>query len=303
MRAREHAIALDKNNAVRENKILARARVVLSEMRSEGKSSLTLLEIKSSLSELNSCFSILFPGVVEPSAMKIYSENDQKEAASETSFSQSSSGAVVWECDGQEVNDDDNVRVDDEGGDGAESTQVAVDNSVNNDDDDDDVAWEDASVPYDDSEDVEENLADIVTAPYTLSIMLPMTAMGVETADNAIVLQTLREISTHLTSFALPILTKWRGELSSAMGVYNQDDSADKRSRKRGRADDDSELQHSSRRLTVPADHLTSKQKEEAISYALREVYKLELEVQTVLRTRCSTFLQQLPLPLQQESY
>jgi hypothetical protein len=300
MRAREHAIALDKNNAVRENKILARARVVLSEMKAEVKSSLSLLEIKSSLSELNSCFSIIFPGVVEPSAMEVYSENDQKEAVSDTLFPQSSSGEVVWECDGQEVNDDDNVKDDNEGADGAESTQVAVDNSVN-DDDDDDVAWEDASVPYDDSEDAEENQADIITAPYTLSIMLPMTAMGVETADNAIVLQTLREISTHLTSFALPILTKWRGELSAAMGVYNQDDGADKRNRKRGRADDDNELRHS-RKLTVPADHLTSKQEEEDISYALREVYTLELEVQTVLRTRCSTFLHQLPSPLQQES-
>jgi hypothetical protein len=267
-------------------------------MKAEGKSSLSLLEIKSSLSELNSCFSIIFPGVVEPSAMKIYSENDQMEAVSDTSFPQSSSGDVVWECDGQEVNDDDNVNDDNEGADGAERPQVAVDNSVNVNDDDDDVAWEDASAPYDDSEGAEENQADIITAPYTLSIMLPMTAMGVETADNAIVLQTLREISTHLTFFALPILTKWRGELSSAMGVYNQDDSADKRSRKRGRADDDSELQQSSRRLTVPADHLTSKQEEEAISYALREVYTLELEVQTVLRTRCSTFLQQPPLPL-----
>lgn len=233
--------------------------------------------------------------------MEIYSENDEKEIVSDTSFPQSSSGEVVWECDGQEVNDDDNVKDDDEGVDGAESTQVAVDNSVN-DDDDDDVAWEDASVPHDDPDDAEENQADVITAPYTLSIMLPMTAMGVETADNAIVLQTLREISTHLTSFALPTLTKWLGELSSAMGVYNQDDSADKRSRKRGRTDDDSELQHSSRRLTVPADHLTSKQEEEAVSYALREVYTLELEVRTVLRTRCSTFLHQLPSPLQQES-
>lgn len=233
--------------------------------------------------------------------MKIYNENDRQETVSDTSFPQSSSGEVVWECDGQEVNDDDHVTDDNEGCNGVERTQVAVDNSVS-DDDNDDVAWEDASVPYDDHEDSEENQADIITAPYTLSIMLPMTAMGVETADNAIVLQTLREISTHLTSFALPTLTKWRGELSAAMGVYNQDDSADKRSRKRGRADDDNELQHSSRRLTVPADHLTSKQEEEAISYALREVYTLELEVQTVLRTRCSTFLHQLPSPLQQES-
>ena len=129
-----------------------------------------------------------------------------------------------------------------------------------------------------------------------------MTAMGVETADNAIVLQTLREISNHLTSFALPTLTKWRGELSSAMGVYNHDNSEDKKSKKRGRADDENEIQEPSRRSTMPIDDLTSIQEKEAISYALREVYTLELEVQTVLRTRCSTFLQQPPVPLSLES-
>ena len=230
--------------------------------------------------------------------MRILKENDLKEAISETFIQQSSSGEIVWECDGQEVNNDDDLNNDNEMDDSTEPAPLATDTAaVNNDDDDDDVAWEDASVPNDDLEDDEEIEAEAVIAPFTLSIMLPMTAMGVATADNAVVLQTLKEISNHLTSFALPTLTKWREELSLAMGVYNHDNYDDNRSRKRGRDDDVNELQQHSRRSTMPIDDLTSMQEKEAISYALREVYTLELEVQTVLRTRCSTFLQQPPMP------
>ena len=196
----------------------------------------------------------------------------------ETLIPLSSSREVVWDCDGQELDNDDDIDADIEVGDSGKPNPIAIDNSVN-DDDDDDVAWEDASVPYDDVEEVEESQAETVIAPFTLSIRLPMTAMGVETADNAIILQALREISNHLTSFALPTLTKWRGELSSAMGVYNHNDAEVEISRKRGRADDDKESLHSSRRSAKPIDDLTSMQEKEAISYALREVYTLELEV------------------------
>ena len=230
--------------------------------------------------------------------MRNLKENDFKEAISETFIPQSSSGEIVWECDGQEVNNDDDLNNDNDMDDSMESAPIVTDTAaVNNDDDDDDVAWEDASMPNDDFADDEEIEAETVIAPFTLSIMLPMTAMGVATADNAVVLQTLKEISNHLTSFALPTLTKWRGELSLAMGVYNHDNYDDNRSRKRGRDDDVDELQQHSRRSTMPIDDLTSMQEKEVISYALREVYALELEVQTVLRTRCSTFLQQPPMP------
>jgi hypothetical protein len=81
-------------------------------------------------------------------------------------------------------------------------------------DDDSDVAWEEDQSHKDSSdigsEEKEDQRLEISTAPYTLEINLPMTAVGVETADNKIVLQAIREISAHLISHALPTLEGWR---------------------------------------------------------------------------------------------
>jgi hypothetical protein len=75
----------------------------------EGLSSLSLRDIRSSLSELNSCFAILFPGVtipdIEAFPLKQLPVNDSTDMVSKDRISSLSrnSDRVVWEHDGEEI--------------------------------------------------------------------------------------------------------------------------------------------------------------------------------------------------------
>jgi hypothetical protein len=136
------------------------------------------------------------------------------------------SDRVVWESDGQEIEappDNDND---------CENNAEKDGEYKNYSDDDSDVAWEeDHENSSDTGKEEEDQRLEISTAPYTLEIHLPMTAAGVETADNSIVLQALREISGHMTAHALPALEQWREALSTALGCYHSGNIVQKRKR------------------------------------------------------------------------
>jgi hypothetical protein len=277
-RALLHAEQMNRRQRIKENKVLARARQVLSELTPEiGKTNM-LMEIRCSLSELNSCFDIIFPGVTESVERRHLSFLHSMSSQDGNGFydAPSKSQPIVWECDGEEI------CCEDEKDDEAKPTSVAGSRN----DDDDDVVWEDG-VDDSDHEDQDEHQAEITSAPFTIEINLPMTAAGVETADNAIVLQTLREITSHLTTHALPILSEWRGALASALGVlnYRRDDEGPSKKRKRGAGKFDAALVDNTQN-----DEAYCPEKD-AISSALRVVCALDDEVQKVLRTRCRTLL------------
>jgi hypothetical protein len=281
-RALLHAEQMNKRQGIKENKVLARARQVLSELTPEiGKTNI-LMEIRCSLSELNSCFDIIFPGVTESVERKplSFSNSMCSQDGIGLNDAPSKSQPVVWECDGEEICGEDEIN--------DEVKPISVANSCNdaNDNDDDDVVWEDG-VDDSDHEDLDEHQAEITSAPFTIEINLPMTAAGVETADNAIVLQTLREITSHLTTHALPILSEWREALASALGVlnYNGEDEGPSKKRKRGTGNfNDAFIDTTNKNETYSPE-------KDAISSTLRVVCALDDEVQKVLRTRCRTLL------------
>lgn len=269
---------MDKRQGIKQNRVLARARQVLSELTPEIGKTNVLMEIRCSLSELNSCFDIIFPGVTESveRGPVSFSHSASSRNSIDINIPPSSSQRVVWECDGEEICCDDDK--DDE----AKPTSV----SDHCNDDDDDVVWEDG-VDESDNEDSDEHHAEITSAPFTIEINLPMTAAGVETADNAIVLQTLRELSSHLRTHSLPILSEWREALASALGVFNYRGEVEGPSSKRRR---------SAEKLNIPMSNHVVKDdvdcpEKDMISSALRVVCALDDEVQKVLRTRCRTLL------------
>ena len=276
----QHSEQMDKRQGIKENKVLARARHVLTELTPEiGKTNM-LMEIRCSLSELNSCFDIIFPGVTESIEQKPLSISQSMSSQNSIGFNDPppKSQPIVWECDGEEV------FCEDEKDDVAQSTSLS--NNCNDDNDDDDVVWEDG-VDDSDHEDLDDHQAEITSAPFTIEINLPMTAAGVETADNAIVLQTLREITSHLTTHSLPILSEWREALASALGVlnYRREDEGPSKKRKWGAVKFNAPLVDDTKKDE------TSSPEKEAISSALRVVCALDDEVQKVLRTRCRTLL------------
>lgn len=229
------------------------------------------------MSELNSCFGILFPGVTVPDFVPpplyplkaIVSDDDGRLLKNE--LSSIHSDEVIWEYDGQEIEPPPEINVD-----GKNNDECIKDDEHNNhSDDDNDVAWEDDQSHENDSEE-DQNL-EISTAPYTLEIHLPMTAAGVETADNAIVLQALREISAHLTTHALPALEDWRRTLSAASGCYHSEHLDRKRKR------DSQMIEENTRSITEV--------QKERIRKGLKDVCDLDREVQEILKTRCSRFL------------
>lgn len=275
---------MNKRQGIKENKVLARARHVLSELTPEiGKTNI-LMEIRCSLAELNSCFDIIFPGVTVSLQRKplyfLPSMSNQDSIGFNDPPSKSQS--TLWECDGEEIYCEDEK--DDEAKPSSEAGRCNDDNA--NNDDDDDVVWEDG-VDDIDHEDLDEHQAEITSAPFTIQINLPMTAAGIETADNAIVMQTLREITSHLTIHSLPVLSEWREALASALGVLNYRGEEEEPSKKRKRGTE---------KFNPPSiddkkkDETYSPEKE-AISSALRMVCALDDEVQKVLRTRCRTLL------------
>lgn len=277
---------MNKRQGIKENKVLARARHVLSELTPEiGKTNI-LMEIRCSLSELNSCFDIIFPGVTESLERKPLSFLPSMSSQDSIRFNDppSKSQPTLWECDGEEIFCEDDKE--DEVKPTSEAERCNNDNTNNDDDDDDDVVWEDG-VDDSDHEDLDEHQAEITSAPFTIEINLPMTAAGIETADNAIVMQTLREITSHLTIHSLPILSEWREALASALGVLNYRGEEEEPSKKRkwGKEKFNPPITDNKKK-----DETYSPERE-AISSALRVVCALDDEVQKVLRTRCRTLL------------
>jgi hypothetical protein len=256
----------------------------------EGTSFISMDDIKASMSELDSCFGILFPGVFDSSSTSYSSSSDSTAAAAaaaatakslSSSLISSSSQSLIWECDGEEVE----VKACSDEEDGDDSAPNALEND--DDDDDDDVAWEDDDEGV---EVVEEDQVEVSMAPYTLQIIVPTTAVGVESADNAIVLHTLREIASHLTLHALPALQEWRKVLSAALGCYNHSDQKEIWTMKRKRASlAANEIESAT--STTEVDRAAREYEKSETSKALRQVVNLEHEVLTMLNTRCNTLL------------
>lgn len=302
-RALQHATELDKKQRISENKILAKGHQVLAELRSNGVQSLSVPEIRSSLSELNSCFNILFPGVTDFGSDPRYHPVREMTIPldvgdcilSSSSLSAAPAASILWECDGQEVDD-------------PEYVNELSDNDDKNDvaDDNEDVAWEDAvddenstdHGDYDDDINDDNVTMDMNMTPFTLEIRLPMTASGIETCDNAIIMQTLREITNHLTIHALPILREWREALSAALGCYNhahqsgsgREMSSNKRKRDSHTLCNEDNTISSGINLSGSTDRAQEENKLKFIG-ALREVCALDDEVHRILRTRCKTLL------------
>ena len=274
----QHSAELDMRQQSKEDKTYTRAQQVLQELKLEGGQKLSLTEIKSRLSEINNCFDILFPGVTEA----VHTESTAKISyRNGIDIHQKGNGSappakLLWECDGEEVDG------------GVENGETVIMDAFPGDaaDDDDDVAWEDDAENKSDSED-DDSQRQTVSAPYTIEIHLPMTAAGIQNADNAIVVQTIREINNHLRSHALPLLNDWREALSVAIGTYNECQERVVPIGKRIRSNNGSAVSIKDRTVRSGIDHkvMTS------ISTALAEVSAVDHEVQTLLNTRCRTLL------------
>lgn len=276
VRAAQHSVELDRRQKSKEDKIYTRAQLVLQELKPEGGSKLTLIDIKSRLSELNNCFSILFPGVTEAVHTKsTFSSDNNNIDIHQKIIANAPSANVHWECDGEEIDGEEEEGV-------AAGAITFPDNA-----DEDDVAWEDESEKEVDTEEDDEAHIETLSAPYTIEINLPMTAAGIQNADNVIILQTIREITNHLNIHALPLLSDWRESLSAALGTYNQCCDHITPVAKRIRLSEE---------LCAPIVDNTIRPKMEykmmlCISAALAEVCAVDQEVQTLLSTRCRTLL------------
>ena len=298
----QHATELDTKQRISENRVLARGHQVLFELRSNGLQFLSIPEIRSSLLELNSCFNILFPGVTDFGSDPRYQPVremtipvDMRDCIlSSPSISAAPVASILWECDGREVDD-------------PEYANELSDDEYKNDvaDDNEDVAWEDAAEDDNSTDNGEcndvindDNLTmDTNMTPFTLEIRLPMTASGIETSDNAIIMQTLREITNHLTIHALPIMREWREALSAALGCCNhahqsvpgREASSNKRKWDSNPIFSEDNTISSSTHLSGNIDVL--QENKPKFMTALREVCALDDEVQRILRTRCKTLL------------
>ena len=219
--------------------------------------------------------------------------------------------SLLWECDGQEVDDQEYSNAVSDVDDEKDNADVDDDD---NDDDDDDVAWEDAeeekkadTIGHDDDNNNNNNNNDdddddddgsidgrrseMNMTPFTLEIRLPMTASVIETSDNEIVMHTLKEITNHLTIHALPVLRGWREALSAALGCYNHtSDSLSNGmiSSNKRKFDSDSVVIANN---TITSNNNMNQQNKMKITAALHEVCAVDDEVQKILRTRCKTLL------------
>ena len=275
----QHSIELDRRQQSKEDKIYSRAQQVLQELKTEGGQKLSLTEIKSRLSEINNCFDILFPGVTEALYTKSAAERSDRNGIdlNHKVTRNAPSAQLLWECDGEEVEGD--VEVDD----------IVNANAFSDNADDDDVAWEDDAENESASEDEDDDdvRRQTVSAPYTIEIHLPMTAAGIQNADNAIVVQIIREINNHLRSHALPLLSDWREALSTAVGAYNEREDRTVPTAKRMRQNNGSAASIEDTAIRSGIDHKMMM----SMSAALAEVCAVDHEVQTLLNTRCKTLL------------
>ena len=93
---------------------------MLLELKSEGARSLSIQEMKSSLSQLNSCFDILFPSVTDTysdysshgHAVPSYQMQAAQSAVTASLLSiekSKSKDSVHWDCDGEEVEVEDEI--------------------------------------------------------------------------------------------------------------------------------------------------------------------------------------------------
>ncbi len=115
-------------------------------------------------------------------------------------------------------------------GDGGAAVMVGVDEDVVDwDDDYSDVQWVDDNDNDEvDEEDVNESRSAVAfhssdvlagSVPYTLEISLSRTAEDIRTADNEVLLETIRELAGQLIKHVVPRLRQWREILRRAMDV------------------------------------------------------------------------------------
>ena len=166
----QYASDIAKKQKIVENKVLNRGEQVLLELKSEGARSLSIQEMKSSLSQLNSCFDILFPSVTDTysnysshgHAVPSYQIQSQAANSATTATASllsieksKSKDSVHWECDGEEVEVEDQVLDQDHDDDQNEDNVTSL-IQKDEDDNDDDVAWEDGE----DNDSVNDNKSD-----------------------------------------------------------------------------------------------------------------------------------------------
>ena len=51
---------------------------------------------------------------------------------------------------------------------------------------------------------------------------MPLTASALESSDNKVILQTIRELAMHMNKVVVPRLTEWKDILSQACAIYEK---------------------------------------------------------------------------------
>ena len=202
-KAKEHEERSKEIEKINKNKLILRKNKILKNELHDGivdvETTLQVLALLSPFYSLayyslkskgiDSCFSIIFPSVVAPTEKMNTNKPEKRKNKKRT----------IWECDGIELPVE-------ECGDDADNTNHVVEPVSDNFSD---VEWE--------SDDEISNQNTIVAGatPFTITIPIVQHVSEIESRDNKIVFDTLREHKNHLQSILLPKLLEWQEVLSS----------------------------------------------------------------------------------------